>query len=227
MNADGTGARQLTFADDRHEHQPSLSPDGRQIAFTMFHSGLRSIWKMNIDGGGAKELVRNVSLFAEPRFSSDAQWIYYNSRDENGNPSFWKVSAEGGAPVKVREKTPCRVSPDGKLWARSYREPTINAFLTLYLVSADSGETVRTHYWPKGANNLYWSPDGKAVDYISERDGISNVWRMTLANGKEHKLTDFQTPATLFHFAWSNASRQLSIVRDTNNEQLVLIQNFR
>jgi Tol biopolymer transport system component len=227
MNADGTGSRQLTFTADRHEHQPSLSPDGRQLAFTMFQSGLRSIWLMNIDGGGAKELVRNISGFANPTFSPDAQWIYYNSRDENGNPSFWKVSVDGGQPVKVREKTPCRLSNDAKWFACSYREPRVDAFLKLYVVSAATGETVRTLDWPKGAETVSWSPDGQAVDYIAERDGISNVWRMTLTNGRELKLTDFQTPAQLYHFAWSNDARQLSITRDTNNDQLILIQNFR
>lgn len=227
MNADGSGNRQLTFTADRHEHQPSLSPDGRHIVFMMFHSGLRSIWRMNMDGGDAQELVRNVSIWALPRFSADSQWIYYNSRDENGNPSFWKVSFAGGSPVKVREKTPCWLSPDSKLYACSYREPRANAFLKLELVSAATGETVRTLEWPKGTEVVFWSPDGQAVDYIAERDGISNIWRLTLANGKERKLTDFQTPAQLYHFAWSRDARQLSITRDTNSEQLVLIQNFR
>ena len=227
MNADGTGSRQLTFTADRHEHQPSLSPDGRHLVFLMFQSGLRSIWRMNVDGGEAKELVRNVSSFALPKFSPDAQWVYYNSRDENGNPSAFKVSFDGGAPVKVREKTPCHLSPDGKLLACSYREPTVNAFLKLELVSAATGETVRTLDWPKGTDLLFWSPDGQAVDYIAERDGLSNIWRMMLANGRERKLTDFQTPAQLYHFAWSRDARQLSITRDTNNDQLVLIQNFK
>ena len=227
MNADGSGNRQLTFTNDRHEHQASLSPDGRHIAFTMLYSGMRSIWRMNLDGGGAKELVRNVSGFAHPTFSPDSQWVHYNSRDENGNPSFWKVSAEGGQPVKVREKTPCRLSPDGKWFACSYREPRVDTFLKLYIVSAASGETVRTLDWPKGAETVSWSPDGQAVDYIAERDGMSNIWRMTLASGRERKLTDFQTPAELYHFAASNDGRQLSITRDTNIVQLVLIQNFR
>jgi serine/threonine protein kinase/roadblock/LC7 domain-containing protein len=228
MNADGSDNRQLTFTADRHEHQASLSPDGRHIVFMMFHSGLRSIWRMNMDGGDAQELVRNVSIFALPRFSPDGQWVYYNSRDENGNPSFFKVSfADGGAPVKVREKTPCWLSPDAKWFACSYREPRANAFLKLELVSAATGETVRTLDWPKGTDVIYWSPDGQAIDYIAEREGLSNIWRMTLANGRERKLTDFQTPAQLYHFAWSNDARQLSITRDTNSEQLVLIQNFK
>ena len=227
MNADGSGNRQLTFTPERHEHQALLSPDGRHIAFTMFHSGLRSIWLMNMDGGEAKELVRNISIFAHPQFSPDSQWIFYNSRDENGNPSFWKVSLAGGQPVKVREKTPCRISGDAKLYACSYREPRINAFLKLEIVSAESGATVQTLDWPKGAETVSWSPDGQAVDYIAEREGISNIWRMTVANGKERKLTDFDTPAQLFHFAWSRDARQLSITRDTNSDQLVLIQNFR
>ena len=227
MNADGTGNRQLTFTADRHEHQPALSPDGRTIVFMMFESGLRSIWRMNMDGGGARELVRNVSMFAHPQFSPDSQWIFYNSRDENGNPSFWKVSVDGGQPVKVRENTPCRISRDGKLYACSYREPKVDALLKLHVVSVQSGVVMRELDWPKGTETVSFSPDGQAVDYIAEREGISNIWRMTLANGRERKLTDFQTPAALFHFAWSNDARQLSIIRDTNSDQLVLIQNFR
>ena len=137
------------------------------------------------------------------------------------------MSFAGGQPVKVREKTPCRISRDAKLYACSFREPRVNAFLKLEIVSAASGETVRTLDWPKGAETVSWSPDGQAVDYIAEREGISNIWRMTVANGKERKLTGFETPAQLFHFAWSRDARQLSITRDTNTAQLVLIQNFR
>ena len=87
--------------------------------------------------------------------------------------------------------------------------------------------SMRTLEWPRAANAMYFSPDGQAVDYIAERDGFSNVWRLSLAEGKEQKLTDWQTSEHLWYFAWSNDGRQLALTRDTPSHQLVLIQNFR
>jgi Tol biopolymer transport system component len=227
MNADGTSNRQLTFTVDRHEHEPALSPDGRQLVFITSQSGLRSISKMNIDGGGVKELVRNVGMNSNPRVSPDSQWVFYNSRDETGSTAFWKVPFDGGQPVKVKEKGPCRLSPDGNLFVCSYRDAAPDAPVKLLVASATNGETVRMLDWPRGTNAVYWSPDGKAVDYVAERDGLWNIFRLTLDNGKEQKLTDWQTPTPLWHFAWSRDARQLAITRDTRIDKLVLIQNFR
>jgi serine/threonine protein kinase/dipeptidyl aminopeptidase/acylaminoacyl peptidase len=227
MNADGTNSRQLTFTVDRHEHEPALSPDGRQLVFITSQSGLRSISKMNIDGGGVKELVRNVGMNSNPRVSPDSQWVFYNSRDETGSLAFWKVPFDGGQPVKVKENGPCRLSPDGKLFVCSYRDAAPDAPVKLLVASATNGEAVRMLDWPRGTNAAYWSPDGKAVDYVAERDGLWNIFRLTLDNGKEQKLTDWQTPTPLWHFAWSRDARQLAITRDTRIDKLVLIQNFR
>lgn len=227
MNADGSGNRQLTFTVDRHEHQPSISPDGRHIVFLMFHSGLRSIWRMGIDGGGAKELVRNVGRFAEPHVSPDSQWVYYNSRDTSGNSTFWKVAFEGGEPVRVRENHSCRLSRDGKLFACAYRDSAPEAEVKLLVVTAADGNVVRTLNWPGDTDAVFWSPDAQGFDFIADREGVPNLYRLTIATGKEQKLTDWQTPAPLWHFASSIDGRQLSVVRDNNTVELLLIQNFR
>jgi serine/threonine protein kinase/Tol biopolymer transport system component len=227
MNADGTGNRQLTFTVDRHEHEPSLSHDGRHVVFLSFHAGLRNLWRMNIDGGGTKELVHNVDAFANPHLSPDSQWIFYNSRDETGNRAFWKVPFEGGQPVKVRDNTSCRLSRDGKWFICAHRDLVPESVPKLVVVSAESGDVTRMLDWPRGTNALYWSPDGQALDFIAERDGSTNIWRLPLAAGKEQKLTDWQVSSPLWHFAWSNDGRQLAITRDTHSKELVLIQNFR
>ena len=227
MNADGTGNRQLTFTVDRHEYEPSLAPNGRQLVFMSFQAGLRNIWRMNIDGGGARELVHNVDGFANPHVSKDSKWVFYNSRDETGNTALWKVPFDGGQPIKIREKTLCRLSQDGKLFVCSQRDPTPDAVAKLLVVSSESGDIVRTLDWPRGTNAVYWSPDGQSVDFIAERDGYSNVWRLPLAGGKEQKLTDLQTPQRLWDFAWSSDGRQLAFTRETSTNDLVLIQNFR
>jgi serine/threonine protein kinase/Tol biopolymer transport system component len=228
MNADGSGTRQLTFTNDRHEMQPELSPDGRYVVYQVVNqTGLRSIWRMSVDGGGAKELVRNVDRFADPQVSPDLQWVYYNSRDDKGSPTFWKVPFEGGEPVKAREKMSCRLSPDGKLFLCTYRDVAPDAPLKVLVVPASGGDPVRTFDWPEKAGPIYWSPDGQAFDYIAERDGMTNIFRTSLAGGKEQKLTDFQTAVEMWDFAWSKDPVNLAVTRDNENHELILIENFR
>jgi Tol biopolymer transport system component len=192
-----------------------------------FKESIDGIWRMNLDGGDATELVHNVDSNALPSVSTDGKWVYYSSRDETGNRAFWKVSFDGGQPVKIREKTTCRPSPDGKQFMCTYRDPAPDALQKLQIVSAESGEVVRTLDIPQGTNAFFWSPDGKSLDYTAEREGLTNIWRMPVKGGKEQKLTDWQTPAVIWDLAWSHDGRQLTVTRDTRRAQLILIQNFR
>ena len=180
-----------------------------------------------MDGGGAKELVRNVGQFAAPRVSPDSRWVFYNARDETGAPAFWKVPFDGGEPVKVREKTPCHPSPDGKWFVCAQDAPGPDATLKAPVVPAAGGDPVHTLDWPKDADALWLSPDGQALDFIATRDGVPNIWRLHLASGREQKLTDWQESAPLWWLAWSRDGRQLAVTRDTQANHLVPIQNFR
>lgn len=227
MNSDGTGNRQLTFTPDRHELSPALSPDGRQVVFITLHDSIRSIWRMNMDGGETMELVRNVDSQADPHFSPDGKWVYYNSRDATTTRAFRRISLTGGQPEVVRDNTTCRLSPDGNLFVCAHRDLAPEAPAKLQIVSAESGEVIRTIDSPDGTNGVFWSPDGQALDYMAEREGQSNIWRLPLTGGKEQKLTDWQTPTAIWHLAWSRDRRQLAVTRDTRRNQLILIQNFR
>jgi Tol biopolymer transport system component len=181
---------------------------------------------MGADGGGARELVRNVGQYAEPQVSPDSQWVFYNGPDEAGEGSFWKVPFEGGQPAKVWP-APCRLSPEGRRLVCFQRNTEPDAVPKAVVVPAEGGAPLRTLGWPREANALYWSPDGQGFEYIATREGVTNVWRMPLAGGREQKLTDWQTQAPLWSFAWSRDGRTLAVTRDTRNDELVLIQNFR
>src|SRR5262249_42362433 len=55
--ADGKQQRQLT-RDPLNDIMPAVTPDGRYIAFVSDRAGGRKIWRMEIDGGGLKQLTR-------------------------------------------------------------------------------------------------------------------------------------------------------------------------
>ena len=114
--ADRANRRQLT-SNAGSNLTPSVSRDGRHIAFISDRTGNRNVWRMDIDGGNAVRLTGGLSDEL-PRFSPDGRWVVYSSLDPS-KPGLWKVSVDGGDPVQITDKDAHgpEVSPDGKLIA--------------------------------------------------------------------------------------------------------------
>jgi Tol biopolymer transport system component len=58
--------------------------------------------------------------------SSDGKWVVYSN--QGGKNGIWKVSIEGGEPIRLTgvEAADPTVSPDGKMIAYSFRDPSTN-----------------------------------------------------------------------------------------------------
>ena len=120
---DAGSPKQLT-ANARVNINPSVSPDGRSVAFTSDRTSLPHIWKMSIDGGNAQQLTNGAGETA-PFWSPDGHWIYYTSVVPfSGTTNIWKIPYEGGTAVQVTDKSfvGSAVSPDGKLIASIFHE---------------------------------------------------------------------------------------------------------
>ncbi len=229
MNADGSGPRQLTFTPEERETSPSVSPDGKSVVYILSRKNLFSIFRTDLDGGGPIELVHDVGdIYPDPRFSPDSEWVFYNLPDvaEPEQRSFWKIPARGGRPVKIRDREPCRISSDAKKFACVHFERKPQIEVKLRIVDGGTGEVLQTLNWPPDTNSIFWAPDGKSFDFVAERDGASNVWRLDPATGKQQKITDWQTRTPIYSFAWSRDGKDLAVVRDSQTTEIILIQNF-
>jgi serine/threonine protein kinase/Tol biopolymer transport system component len=227
-NADGSGARQLTF-DPLSDMSATTTSDGRYVLFLTNRSVGWSLWRIDTDGSNARELVRNVNQRA-PSCSPDSQWVFYLALDETGSNIVWKVSIEGGTPVRVleRELGNLAVSPDGKHLAGFYQEPGAGGQMKILVAPIEGGEEVRLLAVPKDANwnMLSWSPDGQALDFTAVRAGAGNVWRLPLTGGSPKQLTNW-TDDNVGSFAWSRDGKQLAVVRASVTTDLLLMQNLR
>ncbi|HEX8160874.1 MAG TPA: protein kinase [Pyrinomonadaceae bacterium] len=227
INADGSAPRQLTF-DQLSDIYPAAAPDGRYVAFLTNRSVGWSLWRMNADGSNARELVRNVNQEV-PVCSPDSRWVFYKGRDEAGKLAVWKVSIDGGEPVRAwdRELYWLAVSPDGRWLAGFYTEPEPGAPVKIVVVPVGGGEPARVFDVTKDTDGpLVWSPDGRALEYAVVTAGIENVWRQPLAGGKPTQLTKWADDAVGV-FAWSRDGKQLAVVRGTTATDLLLMQNSR
>lgn len=67
-----------------NESQPTLSPDGRQIAYISDQTGLSQIWIDDLTSGNQKQIstLRNYREFQALEFSPDGRWLLGASKEE-------------------------------------------------------------------------------------------------------------------------------------------------
>ncbi len=73
---------------------PSLSPDGRKMAFTSDRDGNLEIYAMDVDGGGVRRLTDDPGNDEYPTWSPDGQWIAFHS-DRDGDFDIYIVRPDG------------------------------------------------------------------------------------------------------------------------------------
>ncbi len=76
-------------------------------------------------------------------------------------------------------------------------------------------------------STLRWTPDGSAIAYIDDREGVSNIRASPVGSGgASRQLTDFKAER-IFWFDWSTDGKQLALARGTVSSDVVLITNFK
>jgi len=218
----GGDAKQLTVSASVNL-LPSVSPDGRSIAFTSTRSGATNIWRMDIDGGNPKQLTKG-SFDYSASWSPDGKWVVYVHED-SATQTLWRVPAAGGDAVMLVEKHAANpiYSPDGKLIACSYGNGKVA------IIPSEGGSPVKVFEMPTPfiiEPGFQWTPDGSALTYIDTRAQVSNVWFQPLDGGPPKKVTNF-TSEEIFSFAWSRDGKQLALARGVETGEVVLIGDSR
>jgi len=130
------------------------------------------------------------------------------------------LSAEAQAPakhplafddlIKLHRIAAPEVSPDGKWVAYGISTPDMEAnrgVSNIWLVSTSGGEAIQLTQSGKDSAPS-WSPDGKTLAFLSERDGTSQVYVISMEGGEAKKLTTLSTGADLFK--WSPDGKSIA-----------------
>lgn len=216
MKADGTDRRQLT-TDPHWDCGAEVSPDGRYIAFMSTRSGAQNIWRMDIDGSNQIQLTRKY-IGRHPVFSADSQWVYFVGR-ETGKATIWKIPVDGGQATQVIGNVSFNplISPDGEMML--YGSPD-----GLKISRIQDGATIKTlkHL----GMECRWSPGGRALTFLQNRDNVWNLWEQPLDGRKPRQLTNFTNPG-ISKYAFSPDGKQLAITRTMFSSDVILISEGR
>ena len=83
-----------------YETNPRVSPDGKWIAFTGRQYGNADVFVVPVNGGEVKQITWHSGNDEVTSWSWDSKFIYFNS-GRVGQVAGFKVSADGGTPVRV------------------------------------------------------------------------------------------------------------------------------
>jgi len=221
MQPDGSEQRQLTV-DSRTNATPAVTPDNRYIIFMSNRTGVFQVWRMNIDGSNQVQLT-NGGGKNFPVISPDGKWVVYNSTD---NWDLWRISIEGGEPTRVIEQPAYfpSVSPDGKMIACLGRSESKAALLILPFAGVQPLKTIDLAGQNFSGTRILWTPDGQALIYGAERDGVTRLVKRSLSGGKTEEIMKFEDD--LFDFGYSTDSQLLAVTRGGWQHDIVLISDL-
>ena len=227
IGSDGSNAKQLMANEEEATGAPRASPDAHHIVFASNRTGSPHLWRVDLDGSNPLQLTNSLwDRWGNPDFSPDGKWVYYSKGgSERG---IWKVSIDGGEPVKVLANNDWTafpaVSPDGKMLAYSYREDGATPIRGVAITSADGGAPQKRFDIPTGG--LQWSPDGHALLFVKSEAGVSNLWSLPISGEPPKQLTHFNNEL-IWGFTLSSDGRRLLMDRGTYSSDVVLIRDVR
>lgn len=251
IRMDVTGANETTVLSGGSSNfikDVSLFDGGRSLAMVgvLFVQGKNSwkVWRANADGSGAIALTPGSSAATFWFASADGKSLYYS--DFARGAGLLQVPATGGdsqiVPGSLIPNATIKgaaLSRDGKtiaefLQVASPETQAITNKILLLPLALDGDRSSRflsvdpsfdVYFESPGPNtrgNFHFTPDGKALAFVRQTAGVSNVWALPLDGSAAKRLTNFGSQAIL-DFDWSADGKQLAVLHwDTTGDVILL-----
>ena len=221
----GAPAYQTILQNSAKNLWPMWSADGRQLYFMSDKSGAENIWRIAARGTQAKQTAQQITRFTEgrllwPSISRDGAAIVFER-----NFAIWHLDPATGAsaavPITLRgapagpasthlslttQFRDLQLSPDGKKLSFTARGQ-------LFAASAkDGGSAVRLTQTAANETQAAWAPDNHQVVYVSDRDGVEQLYLYDLSRETETRLS---TGGMKDEYPlWSPDGKHIAYVRD-------------
>ena len=193
----------------RFANSPSLSPDGRSLAFVSSASGIPQVWVMPLDGSGEPRQLTDLSDPVQSVLWSPAgNWLAYDVAPGGGlNVQIYVMRSDGSASRRLTPGGQDNNNLDG--WTDDGRRLLVGsnvrdaASIDALLLDPETGATqpVATG----GLNTITdVSDDGRyAIVFRLVSRGDNNLYLVDLRSGGETLLTPHQGPGS---FGWGEFS---------------------
>jgi serine/threonine protein kinase len=174
------------------EESPSLSPDGKSVAFVSDSSGSRQIWIRLLAGGVPLQLTRDPGDHFAPRWSPDSASLFYYTPPTAGSHEavIWEISALGGTPRRLVESlSEVDSSHDGKSLAFFRLN---DGKIELVRTDRDAAHPQVLAQFPSktSCRQPRWSPDDSSIAFMLAFDRWSDdLFYVSSSGSAPHRVT--------------------------------------
>lgn len=172
--------------------EPSVSPDGTQVAFASSRDGDPEIYVMKADGTDVRRLTFFHKEDWAPQWSPDGRFIAFLSNRENRtrvfvmHPDGSGTRAVSGT-VETGEERELAWSPDSRALAFVGRQPSGQT--RIWKVAMDGSAPVALTRGKHIDDQPAWSPDGKYLVHASDRDRNVDLFLVRADGSGSTRLT--------------------------------------
>lgn len=211
VSINGGRAERLT-SHPAEESQPHFSPDGKRLAFVSRRSGSPQIWIQNLNPRGRlvdlpRQVTHHTSGYALHGWYPDgAALLATASRDDywyaRENVRLYRVSVEerkadqllfnayGSVPSLSPDGNGVLFQREGVEWWRKGYQGTRAA--QIWRHDSQTGQFMELLKDAKGNRSPLWKPDHSGFYFISQRDGVFNLWEHDFETGEAAQRTHFE-----------------------------------
>jgi Tol biopolymer transport system component len=194
MPSGGGQPKRLT---DFLSFDPSWSPDGKQIVFggRLKGENNENIFKIQADGSQVTRLTHTNPPGRDycAVWSPDGRRIAYIATPTGASRVLMLINPDGGSPLQVHtfHDWPgygCPAwSPDSSRLAVVLDDPDRNG--DIGIINADGSGLINLTNNPAQDWEPAWSPDGKTIAFMSDRDGDFDIYTMNIDGSGVRSLT--------------------------------------
>lgn len=147
---------------------------------------------LDLATGQRRVVYRAAGRFEAPNWTKDGHHLIFNQQGR-----LYRIPVDGGTPVEIPtgfarfNNNDHGVSPDGQWLAISHHngEQPTGDNATIYVVPLTGGTprqvtTKAPSYWHG------WSPDGRTLAFVGQRNGEYDIYTIPVEGGAEQRLTD-------------------------------------
>jgi Tol biopolymer transport system component len=198
----GAGRPEQLTTDPANDFDPSVSPNGREVAFHSFRTGNRDIFVIPSSGGPAVQVTASPVHDWNARWSPDGQSLVFDQQTR-ADSTLWVVRRNPDGHWDTPQPLPHRGyaglavwSPDGRLIAFNFR----NGVMVFNLATGQERVVSRTSTGAWAA----WSGDGRTI-YYADVDSLRGfiVRSVSAEGGRTRTLVYANSPDQLHRYGFS------------------------
>jgi Tol biopolymer transport system component/DNA-binding winged helix-turn-helix (wHTH) protein len=202
---------------------PAISPDGRNVAFSVRQHEQTFLYLVQADGANARILTDSLDLQGAPVWAPDGNSITTAAND-HGVPRLFRVPIDGRPPVRFRQEYSVDPAwaPDGRLVV--YSGPDIGTTFPVNAVNVDATERpLEVMKLTRGARHMTFLAKGRTLVFLRGDIQHKNLWTRELSTGAERQLTNLAPDFNIRDFDVSPDGREVILERVQERSEVVLL----